>query len=201
MTVSTASFQGEDAAASASSPAVIGWREWVSLPRLGVASTKAKVDTGARSSSLHAWDIEVIPASAPTRLRFVLHPLEDDETLTVRAEAILIDARDVRSSNGDVERRPVVRTTLGLHGRRFPIDLTLTRRDEMGFRMLLGRSAIRRRFVVDPCRSFVGGGSTVTPPSHHGSQSDDGIDGVAGEDRHPFPQSQPVLHFPIAGGG
>jgi hypothetical protein len=186
MTVSTASLPAE------MSPTVIGWREWAALPKLGVAAIKAKVDTGARSSSLHAWDIEVVPGSSPARLRFVLHPLEDDETLTVRAQALLVDARDVRSSNGDVERRPVVRTTLAIAGLRFPIDLTLTRRDEMGFRMLLGRSAIRRRFVVDPCGSFVGGGSTVTPPPHLQPGTD--------EDRHPLAQPESLLHLPIAGG-
>jgi hypothetical protein len=188
MTVATARFP------STASPTLIGWREWVALPQLGVAAIKAKVDTGARSSSLHAWDIEIVPGSAPTRLRFVLHPFEDDESLTVRADALLVDVRDVRSSNGEVERRPVVRTSAALAGRRFRIDLTLTRRDEMGFRMLLGRSAIRRRFVIDPCRSFVGGGSTVTPPRHLGTT------GSNGEDRHPLAQSEPLVHIPAAGG-
>jgi ribosomal protein S6--L-glutamate ligase len=109
----------------------------------------------------------------------------------MRVEAPLVDVRDVRSSNGDVERRPVVRTALSLAGRRFRIDLTLTRRDEMGFRMLLGRSAIRRRFVVDPNRSFAAGGTTVTPPAHHRHRR---------EDRHPLAQPELVLHFPAAGG-
>lgn len=190
MTVSTAGFPNPMFASEAS-PTVIGWREWVALPRLGVGAIKAKVDTGARSSSLHAWDIEVVPGSSPARLRFVLHPLEHDETLTVRAEALLVDARDVRSSNGDVERRPVVRTTLALGDSRFRIDLTLTRRDEMGFRMLLGRSAIRRRFIVDPGRSFEGGGSTVTPPTHLGTNR---------EDRHPLAQPQSLLHLPAPRG-
>jgi hypothetical protein len=97
----------------------------------------------------------------------------------------------VKSSNGEVERRPVVRTVVAVAGQQFHIDLTLTRRDEMGFRMLLGRSAIRRRFVVDPCGSFVGGGSTVTPPSHLRWTH---------EDRHLVAQPRPVLHLPLAGG-
>lgn len=191
-------------------PTVIGWREWATLPELGGTSIKAKVDTGARSSSLHAWDVEVVPGSSPPRLRFVLHPLEDDDSLTVQVEAPLVDARDVRSSNGEVERRPVVRTTLLVARRRFRIDLTLTRRDEMGFRMLLGRSAIRRRFMVDPDRSFVGGGSTVTPPAHHRrftargraeSEVSNSVSILHREDRHPLPQPKPVLHLPAAGGG
>src|SRR6266545_2750748 len=181
MTVTTAKFL------TAPHPTLIGWREWVALPKLGVPAIKAKVDTGARSSSLHAWDIEVVPGSSPARLRFVIHPFEGDETLTIPAEALLVDARDVKSSNGDVERRPVVRTMLAMHGRRFRIDLTLTRRDEMGFRMLLGRSAIRKRFVVDPCQSFVGGGSTVSPPARLTDL------GLNREDRHPLAQSQPVF--------
>jgi hypothetical protein len=172
-------------------PTVIGWREWVAFPDLGSVSVKAKVDTGARSSTLHAWDVEVVPGSSPPRLRFVLHPLENDESYTMRVEAPLVDIRDIRSSNGEVERRPVVRTALSVAGRRFRIDLTLTRRDEMGFRMLLGRSAIRRRFMVDPNRSFVGGGSTVTPPAKYRSHR---------EDRHPVPQPELVLHLPAAGG-
>jgi hypothetical protein len=146
-------------------PTVIGWREWVAFPDLGGVSVKAKVDTGARSSTLHAWDVEVVPGSSPPRLRFVLHPLENDETFTMRVEAPLVDIRDIRSSNGEVERRPVVRTALSVAGRRFRIDLTLTRRDEMGFRMLLGRQAVGRRFVIDPARSFLCGGSTVAPSS------------------------------------
>lgn len=176
-------------------PTVIGWREWATLPELEGTSIKAKVDTGARSSSLHAWDVELIPGSSPPRLRFVLHPVQDDDTIAVPVEALLVDARDVRSSNGEVERRPVVRTRLVVARRRFRIDLTLTRRDEMGFRMLLGRSAIRRRFMVDPDRSFLGGGSTVTPPAHHR------LHRVRREDRDPFSQSEPLLDLPAAGGG
>jgi hypothetical protein len=141
---------------------VIGWREWVGLPDLGVDWIKTKVDTGARSSSLHAWDIEV----AGDVVRFSVHPLQDDDGVVVQAEAELIEHRDVRSSNGDVEERPVIRTVAVLRGEGIPIELTLSRRDEMGFRMLLGRSAVRRRFLVDPGRSFLGGGDRVARPPH-----------------------------------
>jgi hypothetical protein len=141
---------------------VIGWREWVGLPDLGVDWVKAKVDTGARSSSLHAWDIDV----DGDMVRFSVHPMQDDDELVVQAEAELIEHREVRSSNGDVEERPVIRTVAVLRGEGIPIELTLSRRDEMGFRMLLGRSAVRRRFLVDPGRSFLGGGDRVArPPS------------------------------------
>jgi hypothetical protein len=143
----------------------IGWREWVGLPGLGVDAVKAKVDTGARSSSLHAWDVEIVPGRLPVTVRFVVHPFEHDETVTIVAEAPLIDEREVRSSNGEVELRPVIRTDVAVAGRQFPIELTLTRRDAMGFRMLLGRSAVRSQFVVNPDDSFMGGGSTVAPPA------------------------------------
>jgi hypothetical protein len=142
---------------------VIGWREWVSLPDLGVRWVKAKVDTGARSSSLHAWDVEVDEAGAV--VRFAVHPLQADDDLAVPVVAPLVEERDVRSSNGDVERRPVVAVTAVVAGVAVPIELTLTARDEMGFRMLLGRTAVRRRFLVDPGRSFRGGGDRHAPPA------------------------------------
>jgi hypothetical protein len=150
----------------------IGWREWVALPELGVSAVKAKIDTGARSSSLHAWDVTIVEGNGRgprrPRVRFVLHPRQRDLTETVEAEADLVAVRAVRSSNGEVESRPVIRTPVVIGGRRFAIELTLTRRDEMGFRMLLGRRALRRRFVIDPGRSFLCGGSTVTPSSQVG---------------------------------
>lgn len=119
------------------------------------------MDTGAKSSSLHAWDIEVVDAE----VRFNLHPLQDDDSIVIAARAVLLEHREIRSSNGDVDVRPVIRTAALVRGDRFEIDLTLTSRDEMGFRMLLGRSAIRRRFVVDPGRSFVGGGDRFSRPA------------------------------------
>lgn len=142
---------------------VIGWREWVGLPDLGVDWVKAKVDTGARSSSLHAWDIEVDEAEGVVRFR--VHPLQDDDSTVVAATAPLIEHREVRSSNGEVEVRPVIRTIALVRGERLGIELSLSRRDEMGFQMLLGRSAIRRRFVVDPGRSFLGGGDRFSRPA------------------------------------
>jgi hypothetical protein len=143
----------------------IGWREWVALPQLGVDAVKAKIDTGARSSTLHAWDVDVVEGPRGPVVHFVVHPRQDDLSLTVVTSADLVDWRDVRSSNGGVERRPVIRTPVVIAGRRVRIELTLTRRDEMGFRMLLGRRALRRRFVIDPERSFAGGGSTVAASS------------------------------------
>lgn len=152
---------------------VIGWREWVGLPDLGVGAVKAKVDTGARSSSLHAWDlVERTGPGGTVVLRFRIHPVQDDDAHVVEAEADLVEHREVRSSNGERERRPVIATTAVVLGRSIDLELTLSRRDEMGFRMLLGRSAVRRRFLVDAGRSFLGGGSSVRPPTEaHPSQS------------------------------
>lgn len=134
---------------------VIGWREWVRLPELGVARIKAKVDTGARTSALHAFDLERFTMAGTPWVRFCVHPVQRDSHTTVEVTAPLIDERKVRSSSGKATVRPVIRTLVRLGEHRFPLELTLVRRDVMGFRMLLGRQAIRRRFLVDPGRSFL----------------------------------------------
>jgi hypothetical protein len=134
----------------------VGWREWVSLPALGVPRIKAKIDTGARSSALHAYDIEIVRRGGRPHVRFVIHPLQRDAS-RVAAEAPLLDERVVRSSSGHATRRPVIRTTVEILGERRDVDLTLVLRDEMGFRMLLGREALRGGFLVDPGRSYLGG--------------------------------------------
>lgn len=136
---------------------VIGWREWVALPELGIDRIKVKVDTGARSSALHAFDLRTVNREGRTLVRFVAHPLQRDVSLSVPVEVPLDDTRGVRSSTGHRAERPVIRTDVELMGQRWPIELTLTRRDSMGFRMLLGREAIRRRFLVDPGASFLAG--------------------------------------------
>jgi len=126
----------------------------VALPGLGIARIKAKVDTGARSSALHALDLETVERKGVTWIRFSVLPVQRSSRGLVRAEAPLVDRRSVRSSSGRSERRPVVEVGVELGGQRFPVEMTLTRRDQMGFRMLLGRTALRRRFLVDPGRSF-----------------------------------------------
>ena len=140
---------------SARKPApVIGWREWVALPALNIGQVKAKIDTGARSSCLHAFDVIVSKKGAYQMAHFRVFPRQDDVSRSVRCAAELRDFRWIRSSNGRREYRPVIQTSLEMGGESWPIDLTLTSRDAMGFRMLLGREAIRGRFVVDPGRSF-----------------------------------------------
>jgi hypothetical protein len=136
---------------------LVGWREWVRLPDLGDFAIKAKIDTGARSSSLHAFDVETFRRRGVLYVRFRIHPRQRSVATTIPTEARVLEFRAVRSSSGHLTLRPVIRTELELLGQRWPIDLTLANRDEMGFRMLLGREALRRRLIVDPGRSYLGG--------------------------------------------
>ncbi len=146
-------------------PAVLGWREWVRLPDLAPDDAiKAKIDTGARTSAVHAWDLEHLDRDGEPWVRFSLHPRQRDDTHVVVAEARVLEERDVRSSNGEVERRCVVATTVELGGRSWPIELTLTNRDQMGFRMLLGRTAMAGHLLVDPGVSYRAGGGKDGPP-------------------------------------
>jgi len=136
---------------------IIGWREWVALPTLGVDAIKAKVDTGARSSSLHAFDMERFVEDGTEMIRFSLHPAQRRPIPTVQAVAPVAAHRLVRNPGGREELRPVIVATVRIGDLSWPVELNLTRRDTMGFRMLLGRQAVRRRFVVDPGRSFLTG--------------------------------------------
>lgn len=133
----------------------IGWREWLRLPDLGVKLVKAKVDTGARTSSLHAEDVELFTRGGHRMVRFTIHPKQRSSRGAVTATARLLEERRVRSSNGHQEVRPVIETTVDVGDVTWPIELTLTSRDVMGFRMLLGRQAMRGHVVVDPARSYV----------------------------------------------
>jgi hypothetical protein len=136
---------------------IIGWREWVALPDLGIRHVKAKVDTGARSSSLHAFHVKRFERDGKTFVRFKVHPVQRDTSRTIEAEAEVLEFRTVRSSNGQTATRPVIITTVEWMGRSWPVELTLANRDEMGFRMLLGREAHRGRFLVDAGKSYYGG--------------------------------------------
>ena len=133
---------------------VIGWRERVALPELGISEIKAKIDTGARSSALHAFELEIFTRDGKQMVRFKVHPYQQDTKQTVVAEAELLEYRNIRSSTGHAQLRPVIETVVELGGKKWPIELTLTNRDQMGFRMLLGRQAVRHRWLVDPGKSY-----------------------------------------------
>ena len=136
---------------------VIGWREWVGLPDFGIKKIKVKVDTGARSSSLHAFDLHVFERDGIKWVGFQVHPVQRKCDKTVEVEAMVLEFRSVRSSSGIALMRPVIVTNVTLLGITWPVELTLASRDEMGFRMLLGREAFRRRFLVDAGKSYYGG--------------------------------------------
>ena len=135
---------------------VIGWREWVGLPDLGIGRIKAKVDTGARSSSLHAIDITTQERDGATWLHFKVQPAQRKDRF-VEVAAPLLEYRHVRSSSGKASSRPVILTAVEILGQTWPIELTLANRTAMGFRMLLGREAFRGRMLVDAGNSFYGG--------------------------------------------
>jgi hypothetical protein len=136
---------------------LIGWREWVSLPDLGVDWLKAKIDTGARTSSLHAFGIREFERDGESWVRFSVKPWQDSQEDAVEVECPVHDRRAVRSSSGHAQERLVVELLIRLYDREVLAEVTLSNRDEMGFRMLIGREALRQGYVVDPARSFVGG--------------------------------------------
>jgi hypothetical protein len=133
----------------------VGWREWVALPALGIEVIKAKIDTGARSSALHAHEIRYVRRGERRFVRFRVYPNQKDDRTFVEARGEWLEDRRVRSSSGVETVRPVIRTVLEMGGDRWPIELTLTRRDAMGFRLLLGRQALKGRCLVDPGASFL----------------------------------------------
>jgi hypothetical protein len=135
---------------------VIGWREWVALPEFGIERIKAKVDTGARTSSLHAFDLETFQDNGQYFVRFKLKPQQRNSKIVVPCCCPVEEYRKVKSSNGQSETRPVIVTDVVLLGDTLPIEITLTNRDTMGFRMLLGRESIRRSYLVDAGRSYFG---------------------------------------------
>jgi hypothetical protein len=141
----------------ASSSLILGWREWLALPELGLPVIKAKIDTGARTSTLHAFYVDTFRRDGRLYARFGVHPLQQRADIVIHGEAPVIDRRQVSDSGGHREERYIIATRLALAGLDWPIELTLTNRETMLFRMLLGRTATAGRALVDPERSFLTG--------------------------------------------
>ena len=135
--------------------AVLGWREWLALPEFGIDYIKAKIDTGARTSALHAFYLEPFTRDDKPWIRFGIHPRQRSTDEVVHCEAPVLDQRNVTDSGGHKEQRYVIKTPVRLGERLVDIEMTLTDRENMRFRMLLGRTAMRGHCVVDPQRSYV----------------------------------------------
>lgn len=140
----------------------VGWREWVALPELGIEAIKVKVDTGARTSALHAFEVATFERDGSEWVRFRIHPLQDNTDLERTCECPVLDRRQVTDSGGHREERVVIRSLVSLGGQSWPIEITLTDRESMKFRMLLGRTAMQA-LQVNPNASFVLGGDRHQP--------------------------------------
>jgi hypothetical protein len=136
---------------------IIGWREWLTLPDLGIRAIKAKIDTGARTSALHTFGLEPFEKDGTLKVKFGVHPLQRRKDIEVFCMAEVVDRRRVTSSDGQHEKRYVIRTAIVLGDLKWPIELSLTNRRSMRFRMLLGRAAISGFLLVDPAKSYLTG--------------------------------------------
>ena len=137
--------------------AIIGWKEWIALPDLGIPAVKAKIDTGARTSALHAFKLEEFEANGLRMVRFGIHPLQRRVDIARFCEAPVLERRRVKDSGGHIEKRYVIRTTVALGVVNWSINITLTDRAPMLFRMLLGRKAVEDKFLINPGGSYLTG--------------------------------------------
>ena len=141
--------------ATGAAAVTVGWREWVSLPGLGIARIKAKLDTGARTSALHALRCDRYTERGAPHVRLHVQPRQRAGGRVLVVETAIVDERTVSDSSGHRERRIVIASELTLGTAHWPIELTLTNRDSLRFRMLLGRSAMQGHLIIDPDRSYV----------------------------------------------
>lgn len=133
----------------------LGWREWIELPELGIKSIKAKVDTGAKTSALHAFFVSAYQKDDENWVNFHIHPLQSDTDTVVECHARLVDQREVTDSGGHTELRYVIETPVILGDRTINAEITLTDRESMKFRMLLGRNVLKQNYLVDSAESFL----------------------------------------------
>ncbi len=142
----------------------MGWREWVALPDLDLLAIKAKIDTGARTSALHAFKVKRIRRADCDTVQFSLHPIQRNRDVILECEALLLDERAVCNSGGHWEKRYVIQSHLAVGQRKLPIEITLTDRDNMRFRMLIGRQALQQyeNLLIDPSRSYLAGSNDMT---------------------------------------
>ena len=138
-------------------PLQLGWREWCALPDLGIPAIKAKVDTGAKTSALHTFQIDPFEEDGRLFVRFLVHPIQKNEQLVRECVAPVKDERIVSDSGGHKEMRYIIETTVRIGDKGWPIEMSLTNRDTMRFRMLLGRRAMRNGVAVDPAASYING--------------------------------------------
>jgi ribosomal protein S6--L-glutamate ligase len=136
-------------------PFMLGRKEWVSLPELGLFAVKAKVDTGAKTSALHAHGIETFGGEKSLRVRFLVHPVPERGDIEVSCTADVLERRDVTSSSGETESRFIIETRIQVGSRDWRIELGLTNREGLTHRMLLGRQAIRPGMLVDPASAYL----------------------------------------------
>ncbi len=154
MTISTGDA-GRLRSAKSEARATIGWREWASLPDLGVDRINAKIDTGAKTSAIHAFRLHVTETEDGAWVEFYLHPRQRRKTPEVFCRAPLIDRRVIKSSNGQEDERLVINTPFRMGDQIWPIELTLTNRDTMGYRLLIGRDALAGRFLIKSDASYL----------------------------------------------
>ena len=139
---------------------ILGSEEWCQFDDLRIPAIKARVDSGAKTSSIQASKIKVFTKGLEEWVRFEVNPVQDNRSISILCQAKLVDVRHVKSSQGISEERPVIRTNVNINGEIFEIELTLANRDTMEYRMLLGREAINGRYLVDPSQSFIQGDIT-----------------------------------------